>query len=207
VSLSSRDKELIAEIEEMPEITACAYNSVSMTMDHSGDVVNYFSNTAGEMPKYYGGHDLGEFGNAVWADQSVKQDRLELVNKSEITKKKKSKKKSPKKSGIKTERFDCRKESNMSGNDARRMVKVIIVDNDENVPLDKCVLYNGEEQITDLTNQELFFELDMKDMLAKHNKIRGKIVDKEASSKDEKVYLEPIKIRDLVMSVATIATF
>jgi hypothetical protein len=63
------------------------------------------------------------------------------------------------------------------------------------------------KKITDLTNQELFFELDIKGLLDKHNKTRSKIIDKEESSRDDKVYLEPVKIRELVMTVATIAEF
>ena len=41
----------------------------------------------------------------------------------------------------------------------RRLVKVIIIDPNENVPLEDAVLYMGEEVLTDLTDQELFFEL------------------------------------------------
>ena len=87
---------------------------------------------------------------------------------------------------------------------ARRLVKVIIVDPDENLPLDHCLLYSGEEKLTDATDQELFFELDIKDMLAKHNERRIKIVDKKVKERTE--YLEPAKVRDLKMVVVTVAT-
>ena len=195
---------------EMPEITDSSYNSVSMTMDHSGGVVN-FGNTA--MFADPGTEMIipvaPEWDDYAWHDQSQQQDRMELVRiRKERLKDKKPKKKSKKRQSIfKVEKFDCKKESIMAENSGRRLVKVIVVDKDENVPLEKCVLYSGKEQMTDLTNQELFFEIDIKNLLENHNKMRGKIIDKENSTKDEKVYLEPIKIRDLVMSVATIATF
>ena len=33
--------------------------------------------------------------------------------------------------------------------DKRRIVKVFIVDTDKNIPLEQCVLYSGEEKLTD----------------------------------------------------------
>lgn len=88
---------------------------------------------------------------------------------------------------------------------ATRMVKVYIADPDENLPLDQRVLYTGEEKLTDLTDQELFFELDIKGVLEKHNEARIKIVNKKVKERTE--YLEPAKIRDLKMVVVTVATF
>lgn len=87
----------------------------------------------------------------------------------------------------------------------RRLVKVVIVDPNDNIPLDKCLLYSGEEKLTDATDQELFFEIDIKDLLAKHNETRVKLVDKKVKERTE--YLEPAKIRDLKMVVVNIATF
>ena len=87
----------------------------------------------------------------------------------------------------------------------RRLIKVIIVDPDENVPLEKCLLYSGEEKLTDLTDQELFYEIEIKDMLDDHNEVRAKIVDKTVKERTE--YLEPIKVRDLRMVVVTVAQF
>lgn len=87
----------------------------------------------------------------------------------------------------------------------RRLVKVVIVDPNENIPLDQCLLYSGEEKLTDATDQELFFEIDIKDILAKHNEKRGKIVDKKVKERVE--YLEPAKIRDLKMVVVNVASF
>lgn len=87
----------------------------------------------------------------------------------------------------------------------RRLVKVIIVDTDENVPLDKCVLYSGTEKLTDATDQELFFEIDIKNILDKHNEYRITLKDKSVKERVEN--LEPVKIRDLRMAVVNVATF
>jgi hypothetical protein len=86
-----------------------------------------------------------------------------------------------------------------------RIVKVIIADVDENIPLDKRVLYSGEEKITDATDQELFFEIDIKNILDKHNEYRVTLKDKSVKERVEN--LEPVKIRDLRMVVVNVATF
>jgi hypothetical protein len=88
---------------------------------------------------------------------------------------------------------------------ARRLVQVIIVDPNENIPLDQCLLYKGDPKLTDATDQELFFELDIKQLLSAHNENRIKAVDKKV--KDRTEYLEAAKVRDLKMVVVNIATF
>jgi hypothetical protein len=88
---------------------------------------------------------------------------------------------------------------------SRRLVKVVIVDPNENVPLEDCVLYSGEEKLTDATDQELFFEIDIKGILEAHNAKRVKVVDKKVKERTE--HLEPAKIRDLKMVVVNVATF
>ncbi len=87
----------------------------------------------------------------------------------------------------------------------RRLVQVIIVDPNDNIPLDQCLLYNGTPKLTDATDQELFYEIEIKDLLAKHNETRIKVVDKKVKERTE--HLEPAKIRDLKMVVVTIASF
>ncbi len=87
----------------------------------------------------------------------------------------------------------------------RRLVQVIIVDPNENVPLDSSIIYHGEPKLTDATDQELFFEVDIKDLLAKHNEKRVKLIDKKVKERTE--HLEPAKIRDLKMVVVIIASF
>jgi hypothetical protein len=88
---------------------------------------------------------------------------------------------------------------------ARRLVQVFVADPNGNVPLASSVLYRGEQKLTDSTDQELFFELDIREMLETHNAARIKIVDKKVKERTE--YLEPAKIRDLKMVVVTIASF
>lgn len=90
----------------------------------------------------------------------------------------------------------------------RRIIKVFVVDTDNALPLDKAMLYEGEQKFTDLTDQELFFEINIQPLLQKHNDVRAKVLDKKASEKSGKdIYLEPIRIRDLKMVVATMAEF
>lgn len=89
-----------------------------------------------------------------------------------------------------------------------RIVKVFIADSNENLPLDKRVLFSGDEQLTDLTDQELFFEVPIADLLAKHNAMRAATVDKKQAEKfGRDVMLEPARIRDLKMVVVTVAQF
>lgn len=88
---------------------------------------------------------------------------------------------------------------------SRRIVQVYIADPDDAVPLENSILYTGTQKMTDLTDQELFFEIDMKTILEKHNAMRAGIIDKEV--KDRTEFLEPIKVRDLKMVVVTVASF
>lgn len=87
----------------------------------------------------------------------------------------------------------------------RRLVQVFVADPDENVPLDDCLLYKGDLQVTDLTDQELFFEIDIKSVLDAHNAKRTLLVDK--SVKERVQHLEPARIRDLKMTVVLVAQF
>src|ERR1700719_4310620 len=88
---------------------------------------------------------------------------------------------------------------------SRRLVQVYIVDPDENVSVDQAMLYKGAKQFTDLTDQELFFEIDIKSILNQHNEKRVKLINKKVKERTE--HLEPAKIRDLKMVVVTIAQF
>lgn len=91
---------------------------------------------------------------------------------------------------------------------AARIIKIYIADPNENIALEKRVLYTGEEKLTDLTDQELFFEVPIAEMLAKHNEERVKTIDKAQASKfGRDIFLDPAKIRDLKMVVVTVATF
>lgn len=89
-----------------------------------------------------------------------------------------------------------------------RIVKVYIADSDENLELEQRLLYSGEEKLTDFTDQELFFEVPINDILKKHNEVRSKTVDKKASEKfGRDIFLEPVRIRDLEMVVVEVAVF
>lgn len=90
----------------------------------------------------------------------------------------------------------------------RRIVQVFIADPNENVPLDKSVLYTGDQKLTDLTDTELYFEVPIAQLLADHNKARVTFLDKDATKRAGKdVFLDPVKIRDLKMVVVTVAQF
>lgn len=96
-----------------------------------------------------------------------------------------------------------KKEKSMA--QVRRLVQVFIADPDENVPLENSLLYSGEQKLTDATDQELFFEIDMKSILDKHNELRKTLINKKVKERTE--YLEPTKIRDLKMVVVDVASF
>ena len=87
---------------------------------------------------------------------------------------------------------------------SRRYVQVFIVDPDEEVPLEKAMLYTGTPKMTDMTNEELFFSLPVMDILKKHNEFR-KAHQVEIGTK--KKFLKEIRIKDLSMTVVTIAQF
>lgn len=86
-----------------------------------------------------------------------------------------------------------------------RIVQVFIADTDENIPLEKAILFKGEQKLTDSTDQELFFEIDIKTILDDFNKFRVTVINKKVKERTE--YLEPVKIRDLKMTVVNIAEF
>lgn len=91
---------------------------------------------------------------------------------------------------------------------ATRIVRVIIADPNENIPLDQRVLFMSNEMTTDMTDEELYFDVNPAAKLAAHNEKRVKMLDKKASDRANKeVFLEPARIRDLKMIVVNIATF
>lgn len=90
----------------------------------------------------------------------------------------------------------------------RRVVQVYVVDPDERVPVESAMLYEGEPKFTDATDQELFFELPIKDLLDEHNVTRQGLTDEKASlTTGRDITLKPIRIRDLKMTVVTLAAF
>lgn len=88
---------------------------------------------------------------------------------------------------------------------ALRFVQVFIADPDESLPIENRLLYEGDQKVTDLTDQELFFEIDIKRILDAHNEFR--VTQRNKKIKDRTENLEPTRIRDLKMVVVDIATF
>lgn len=88
---------------------------------------------------------------------------------------------------------------------SKRLVRVLIVDPDELVPVDQSLLHDSKEMLTELDDQELYFEIDIKGEMAAHNERRAKIRDPEVKDREE--FLEPVRVRDLRMMVVTIAEF
>ena len=90
----------------------------------------------------------------------------------------------------------------------KRLVRVFLVDPNESVPLGSSMLYKSDEKLTDLTDQELFFEIPVQELLTKHNALRATLLDKAATKRSNKdVMLEPAKIRDLTMTVLVLETW
>lgn len=89
-----------------------------------------------------------------------------------------------------------------------RIVRVFIVDPNENIPLDKRVIHKSDEKLTDATDQELFFEVDPAGMLRAHNEYRTTVLDKALTKATGKeTLLEPARIRDLRMIVVDVVKF
>lgn len=90
----------------------------------------------------------------------------------------------------------------------RRIVQIFIADPDERVALADSLLYQSEKPfLTDLTDQELFFEVPIKELLDKHNAKRLLTEDKKALQTTVVKHLEPIRVRDLRMTIVTVAEF
>lgn len=89
-----------------------------------------------------------------------------------------------------------------------RLVRVFVIDPNDSLPLENRMLYRGTEKLTDLNDQELFFELPVNDFLTKHNELRAKTADRVKSAQfGKEVWLEPARIRDLRMTVLVVAQF
>lgn len=87
----------------------------------------------------------------------------------------------------------------------RRLVRVVMVDPHEHVPTEMALLYDSKELFTDKTDQELYFDMPVAELLKTHNDKRTKLVDK--SVKERTQYLDAARIRDLKMLVITLAKF
>lgn len=91
---------------------------------------------------------------------------------------------------------------------ASRVVKVFIADPDENLKLADRLIYRGDEVFTDQTDQELFFDVPIRELLDAHNAKRAKTIDRKATEKfGRDVFLEAVRVRDLRMTIVTVASF
>lgn len=92
-----------------------------------------------------------------------------------------------------------KKETPMTKKITLRLVRTFIIDADENLPMPRRLLHQ-DERITDLTDQELFFECNIKAILQTHNVYRSTLIDKEQTKAQGKnIPLEPVRIKDLKM--------
>ncbi len=96
--------------------------------------------------------------------------------------------------------------SKSNGSSKLRVVRVFLVDPDERVPVEKRVLHKTEEITTDATDQELFFDIPVSELLKAHNKYR-ETIEWEDSEGEAKTGLKEVRVRDLTMSVTTLAQF
>ena len=90
----------------------------------------------------------------------------------------------------------------------RRIVNIYIVDPDKAVPMDKALLYSRENLLTEDEDQDLLFNLDVKDIVTKHNSVRVTILDEEKTDKrGSNVYLQEVRPSELTMKIVTLAQF
>ncbi len=73
----------------------------------------------------------------------------------------------------------------------KRYMSVWIIDQDENVPLDKSILHERSMVFTDKTPDEIRAGIALLDLLDAHNKVRAGLKDKEGK------ILKKIRLRDL----------
>ena len=85
----------------------------------------------------------------------------------------------------------------------RRLVRVIIADPDTNVPVEDALIHDSKEIFTDKTDDELYFDIPVAELLKTHNEKRVKIRNKDVKEREE--MLEPTRIRDITMVVLTLA--
>lgn len=93
----------------------------------------------------------------------------------------------------------------MANVNKKRLVRVVLVDPNDNIPINRQVLYKGDETYTDQTDEELRYELNLKEILAKHNEYRVTVIDKTVKERTQ--HLEPARLRDLVFNVIIAAIF
>lgn len=82
-----------------------------------------------------------------------------------------------------------------------RLVRAMLVDADDKVPMDHRLVYDSKEQFTDDIDQELFFNDDVVGNVKAHNQYRATLRDE-----DDKP-LAPVRLGELVSAVVMLAKF
>lgn len=99
------------------------------------------------------------------------------------------------------------KEEKMS-NRRKRLVEVFVVDPHLDVADEESVLYHQEAFVTSKSDNDLLFEINVKELLDAHNVKRVKMVDETKSEgRDKDVMLKKAKVSDLSMRVREVGTF
>lgn len=97
----------------------------------------------------------------------------------------------------------------MAAKPTRRLIRLLVVDPHPSVPLDQCVLYQSDEKMTDLSDQDLFYEIasELMPKLKAHNEKRVTWNERAKADNEKAVKLEPARISDLTMTTVVIASF
>lgn len=90
---------------------------------------------------------------------------------------------------------------------SERVVQIYVADLDQNLPLDKRLIWQSEPIFTDLTDNDLWFDMAVviTEKLGEHNKYRLTVRNK--SIKDREQMLEEIRPRDLSVNFTNLAQF
>jgi len=86
----------------------------------------------------------------------------------------------------------------------RRMVRVVVYDNDERVPDHQAVVYQSGLFCSSLPENELLLEMaaDINEELERHNRLRAQLLDeKESNNQGREVFLRAIRLNDLEKQV------
>ena len=169
--------------------------------NYAVSTTNYTSDGVGHrwVPQEHGDEDFDRWGARRVRVAPFGRDDVDSMVLAAAKKAREAPKPAPKADAVEEENRDMT---------AKRLVRVIIVDPHDDIPTEDAVLYMGTETFTDKTDQELFFDIPIGDMLKEHNERRVKVRDKKASKgKEREQFLEPARIRDLDMVVLTISDF
>jgi len=90
----------------------------------------------------------------------------------------------------------------------KRLVQVFVVDPDKRVDDEHSVVHKSEVMVSSKTNEELFYDVDWKAVLAAHNTYRASVVhDDRSEVRGKDIHLKPVKVSDLERQVVVLANF